>query len=430
MRLLGGCFAVMLWSTLGIAATTEALDKVVAVVNDNVVTQHELDAQTDLMRKQLLAKRMPIPSDDVLRKQVLQHLIDVDLQLQLAKSNDITVDATELDGAIAKIAEDNHLTMTQLREALHQEGMTWDSYRESLQKEIIIGRLQQRIVGREVEVTPQQVDDYIKNDMANDKSKFLFHVQNIVIPLPDAPSTQQIQQAKAKAKQLLAKLKKGDDFNLLAVAESSDEYALEGGDLGERHLAELPDVFGKYVQTMKVNEVAGPIRTGNGFQLIKLVSLRENEEQHRVTKTHVRHILLKQDVNMTNDEAIKQANNLYEQLKSGKDFANMAKMYSLDAKSAVNGGDLGWVVADELVKPFSDAMTNLPLHTVSKPVKTPFGWHLIEVLERKEVDDSEAFKRQQVRMFLQQRKFNEVVQNWKQQMHAQSFINILEKNLA
>lgn len=430
MRLLGGCFAVMLWSTLGIAATTEALDKVVAVVNDNVVTQHELDAQTDLMRKQLLAKRMPIPSDDVLRKQVLQHLIDVDLQLQLAKSNDITVDATELDGAIAKIAEDNHLTMTQLREALHQEGMTWDSYRESLQKEIIIGRLQQRIVGREVEVTPQQVDDYIKNDMANDKSKFLFHVQNIVIPLPDAPSTQQIQQAKAKAKQLLAKLKKGDDFNLLAVAESSDEYALEGGDLGERHLAELPDVFGKYVQTMKVNEVAGPIRTGNGFQLIKLVSLRENEEHHRVTKTHVRHILLKQDVNMTNDEAIKQANNLYEQLKSGKDFANMAKMYSLDAKSAVNGGDLGWVVADELVKPFSDAMTNLPLHTVSKPVKTPFGWHLIEVLERKEVDDSEAFKRQQVRMFLQQRKFNEVVQNWKQQMHAQSFINILEKNLA
>lgn len=202
------------------------------------------------------------------------------------------------------------------------------------------------------------------------------------------------------------------------------------GDLGERHLAELPAVFEKLVQTMKVGEVVGPIRTGNGFQLIKLVELKENEEQHRVTKMHVRHILLKQDVNMTNDEAIKQANNLYEQLKSGKDFANMAKMYSLDSRSAANGGDLGWVVADELVKPFSEAMAALPLHTISKPVKTPFGWHLIEVLERKEVDDSEAFKRQQVRAFLQQRKFNEVVQNWKQQMHAQSFVNILEKNLA
>ena len=295
---------------------------------------------------------------------------------------------------------------------------------------MIIGRLQQRIVGNEVDVTPQQVDDYLKNELANDKSRSLFHVQNIVIPLPEAPTTQQIMRAKSKAQQLLAKLKKGDDFNLMAVSESSDEYALEGGDLGERHLAELPAVFEKLVQTMKVGEVVGPIRTGNGFQLIKLVELKENEEQHRVTKMHVRHILLKQDVNMTNDEAIKQANNLYEQLKSGKDFANMAKMYSLDSRSAANGGDLGWVVADELVKPFSEAMAALPLHTISKPVKTPFGWHLIEVLERKEVDDSEAFKRQQVRAFLQQRKFNEVVQNWKQQMHAQSFVNILEKNLA
>ena len=430
MRVGVGCFALLIWSTVGFSATTEALDKVVAVINDNVVTQHELDTQIELTSKQLLAKKMPLPPEDVLRKQVLQHLIDVDLQLQMAKNNDITVDSSELDAAVAKIAEDNKLTMTQFREAVHQEGMNWDSYRESLQKEMIIARLQQRIVGHEIDVTPQQVDDYIKNELANDKSKSLFHVQNIVIPLPEEPNTRQILRAKAKAQQLLSKLKNGEDFNLLAVAESSDEYALEGGDLGERHLAELPAIFEKYVQTMHVGDVQGPIRTGNGFQIIKLVALKDNEEQHRVTKTHVRHILLKQDVNMTNDEAIKQVNNLYEQLKSGKDFASMAKMYSLDAKSAADGGDLGWVVADELVKPFSEAMAALPLHTVSKPVKTPFGWHLIEVLERKEVDDSEAFKRQQVRMFLQQRKFNEFVQNWKQQMHAQSFVNILEKNLA
>ena len=295
---------------------------------------------------------------------------------------------------------------------------------------MIIGRLQQRIVGHEIDVTPQQVDDYIKNELANDQSRFLFHVQNIVIPLPEAPNSEQILRAKSKAQQLLAKLKAGDDFNLIAVAESSDEYALEGGDLGDRHLAELPAVFENYVKNMKAGEISGPIRTGNGFHLIKLIELKENNEQHLVKKMHVRHILLKQDVNMTNDEAIKQADNLYEQLKSGKDFANMAKMYSLDARSAANGGDLGWVVADELVQPFSEAILAMPLNTISKPVKTPFGWHLIEVLERKEVDDSEAFKRQQVRAFLQQRKFDEAVQNWKQQIHAQSFINITEKNLA
>lgn len=429
MRLVVVFCAFLVWSTV-CNATKEALDKVVAVVNDNVITQHELDKNVELMRQQMLAKHVPIPAEDVLRKQVLQHLIDVDLQLQLAKTNDITVDPSELDATIAKIAEDNKLTMTQFREAVSREGMTWEGYRENLQKEMIIGRLQQRVVGREIEVSTRQVNDYIKNDLANDKSKSLFRVQNIVIPLPDAPSTQQLARAKQKAQQLLAKLKQGADFSLLAVAESSDEYALEGGDLGERHLAELPEIFEKQVKNMQVGEVAGPIRTGNGFQLIKLVSITENEVKHRIVKTHVRHILLKQDVNMTTDEALKQINNLYEQLKSGKDFANMAKIYSLDPKSAVNGGDLGWVVADELVKPFSDAMADLPLHTISKPVKTQYGWHLIEVLERKEVDDSEAYKRQQVRMFLQQRKFNEVVQNWKQQMHGQSYINILDKKLA
>lgn len=429
MRLVVVFCAFLVWSTV-CNATKEALDKVVAVVNDNVITQHELDKNVELMRQQMLTKHVPIPAEDVLRKQVLQHLIDVDLQLQLAKTNDITVDPSELDATIAKIAEDNKLTMTQFREAVSREGMTWEGYRENLQKEMIIGRLQQRVVGREMEVSTRQVNDYIKNDLANDKSKSLFRVQNIVIPLPDAPSTQQLARAKQKSQQLLAKLKQGADFSLLAVAESSDEYALEGGDLGERHLAELPEIFEKQVKNMQVGEVAGPIRTGNGFQLIKLVSITENEVKHRIVKTHVRHILLKQDVNMTTDEALKQINNLYEQLKSGKDFAHMAKIYSLDPKSAVNGGDLGWVVADELVKPFSDAMADLPLHTISKPIKTQYGWHLIEVLERKEVDDSEAYKRQQVRMFLQQRKFNEVVQNWKQQMHGQSYINILDKKLA
>lgn len=430
MRVAVGLVALVFWSMSAFAAKTESLDKVVAVVNDDVITQHELDTQTELLRQQMLARRSAIPAEDVLRKQVLQHLIDTDLQLQLAKNNDITVDATELDATVEKIAEDNKLSLTQLREAIRQQGMSWENYRDNLQKEIIISRLQQRIVGHQIQVTPQQVDDYIKTELANDRSKMLFHLQNIVIPLPEAPSPQQITRAKNKAQELLAKLKKGDDFSLIAVAESSDEYALEGGDLGVRNLAELPEIFTKYVETMRIGDVVGPIRTGNGFQLLKLVDLNKNEERHRVTKTHVRHILLKQDVNMTNEEARKQVKNLYEQLKSGKDFGSMAKIYSLDAASAVKGGDLGWVVADELVKPFADAVAALPLHSVSKPVKTPYGWHLIEVLDRKEVDDSDAFKRQQVRKFLQQRKFTETVQNWKQTVHAQSYVNILDKKLA
>jgi len=422
---------VMLLPTCVIAEPVEQLDKVVAVVNDNVITQSELDTQMNLLRQQLMAKNVQIPPDDVLRKQVLQHLVDVDLQLQLAKANDITVDATELDAAIAKIAEDNKLTLTELREALSKQGMSWEMYRDNLRKEMLISRMQQKAIGKDIEITPQQVDDYLKTAEATAaKTNSVFHVQNIVIPLAEEPTTQQINKARQKAMALLNKIKQGADFSLVAIAESSDEYALEGGDLGDRHLAELPEVFANQVVTMKVGEVSGPLRTANGFQLIKLVSVNENKEHHEITKTHVRHILLKQDVNMTDAEAKKQINNLYEQLKSGKDFGVMAKQYSLDAASAAKGGDLGWVVPDELVKPFAEAMKELPVHVVSKPVKSQFGWHLIEVLERKMVDDSDAYKRQQVRLFLQQRKFNEAVQNWQQHIRTQSYVNITDKKLA
>ena len=181
---------------------------------------------------------------------------------------------------------------------------------------------------------------------------------------------------------------------------------------------------------MKVGEVYGPLRAGNGFQLIKLVSIGGVAENHLIEKTHVRHILLKQDASMTSDEAFKQINNLYQQIKAGKDFALMAKQYSLDAASAIKGGDLGWVSAEELVPAFATAMKDLPLNTISKPIQSPFGWHLIEVLERKTIDDSDSFQRQQVRQFIHQRKFNEAVQNWQQHLRADAYVKILDKDLA
>lgn len=421
---------LILLSILAFVVSAEPLDKVVAVVNDNVVTESELTAQVDLLRRQLTAKGTPLPSDAVLRKQVLQHLIDVDLQLQLAKKNDIAIDNTELDEAITRIAESNKLSLTALREIVVKQGFEWDAYRENIRKEMLIGRIQQKAVGKDIDVAPHQVEAYLKTTPHMDNAKQTYHLQNIVIPLPEEPTTEQVNKARAKAALLLDKIKAGDDFSRIAIAESSGEYALEGGDLGDRHLAELPEVFAKEVIGMKVNEVTGPIRTGNGFQIIKLIAVGGGDEHHQVVKTHVRHILLKQDARMTAEEAKKQVNNLYEQLKSGKDFALMAKQYSLDAASAVKGGDLGWVVADELVPPFATAMNALPLHTISKPVKSPFGWHLIEVLERKTVDDSVSFQRQQVKQFLQQRKFTEAVQNWQQHLRAEAYVNILDKSLA
>ena len=420
----------ILFSVVNLAQGKQLLDKVVAIVNNGVITASELDAQVELSRKQIIAQKMQVPKDEALRKQVLQHLIDVDLELQMAKQNGISVDSTELNQAIERIASSNKITLSQLREEITKQGINWQSYRRNIRKEMIIGRLQQKAVGKEVNVTNEQVDNYLKTAKTVDKSTLTYHLQNIVIPVSEEPTPEELKKAASSAKALLVKIKKGDDFSRLAIEESSDGLALEGGDLGERHLAELPDIFAKEVVQMKVGQVVGPIRTGNGFQLIKLVAVGGENQQRVITLTHVRHILIKPDASMLPSESIKQVNNIYQQLKSGKDFALMAKQYSLDSGSAVKGGDLGWVTPGELVPEFEKTMNNLPINSISKPVKTQFGWHLIQVLERKQKDDSVAFKKQQVRQFLQQRKFSEAVQNWQQHLRAEAYVNIVDKDLA
>lgn len=422
--------ASVLLISFSAAEAKELLDKVVAVVNDGVITSSELDKQVAISKKQILAQRMQMPSDAVLRKQVLQHLIDVDLQMQMAKQNGITIDSTELNEAIEKIASMNHVTLSQLREELGKQGFSWSEYRRNIRKEMILTRLQQKAVGKDVAITNEQVEQYLKTNDHIDNSALTYRLQNIVIPLSEEPTTDELKKAQAQAEKLLEKIKKGEDFSRLAIEMSSGELALEGGDLGERHLAELPEIFAKEAVKMKVGQVIGPLRAGNGYQLIKLVSIGGENQQHIVTQTHVRHILLKADPSMLPSDSKKQINNIYQQLKSGKDFALMAKQYSLDAASATKGGDLGWVNPGELLPEFEKTMNKLPLHQVSKPVKTQFGWHLIEVIARKQKDDSQAFKKQQVRQFLQQRKFAEAVQNWQQHIRSQAYINVVEKELA
>lgn len=422
--------ASILLANIGIAQGKELLDKVVAIVNDGVITSSELEKQVELSKKQLIAQKMQMPSEAVLRKQVLQHLIDVDLQLQIAKQNGITVDSTELNDAIKNIATMNNVSLTELREEITRQGFSWPEYRRNIRKEMILTRLQQKAVGKDVLVTNEQVEQYLKTDNHVDNSALTYHLQNIVIPLAEEPTTEQLKQARQNAENLLLKIKKGEDFSQLAIAESSGELALEGGDLGDRHLAELPEIFAKEAVKMKVGQVVGPLRTGNGLQLLKLVSIGGASQKHIVTETHVRHILLKADPSMLPADSLKQINNIYHQLKAGKDFAIMAKQYSLDAASAIKGGDLGWMGPGQLVPEFEKVMNDLPLHKISKPVKTQFGWHIIEVIARKQKDDSEAFKKQQVRQFLQQRKFTEAVQNWQQHLRTDAYVNIVDKALA
>lgn len=409
----------------------EPLDKVVAIVNDKVITATELASQYDITKQQQLAQGAAVPSDKVLKKQVLQHLIDESLQLQLVKQNNMTVDSTELNEAIEKIAAANHVTVDKLRELVEtQSGMSWKKYRATIRKEMLINRLQQKLVAKEAMVTPQQVDDFVKTAPEQINQDVVYHLENIIIPLPEEPTSEQLKAAREKAFALIAKAKQGEKFNQLMITEATNTFMLEGGDLGERHLAELPDLFAQEVVKMKVGDVRGPLRAGNGLQLIRLVEAKGAVMHHEVTKYHVRHILLKPDIGTLPAEVKKQAFNIYQQIKSGKSFAKLAKQHSLDVASGRKGGDLGWVGPGEVVPEFEKAMMSLPLHVVSKPVKSAFGWHIIEVLEHKTVDDSHSFKRQQVLQFLQQKKFVEAVQNWKQHLRGDSYIKIMDKDLA
>ena len=378
---------------------------------------------------QLEARHVNAPVLDVLRKQVFQHLVDVNLQLQFAKNNNIVLENDELEEIIKNIALQNKLPIEQMKTEVEKTGLSWQRYKDNLKKEIIITRLQQQAVGRDIHISERQVDSYMKDALQEQAGQKKYHLFNILVPVSDAPSPKEIAAAKQKAERVLQQAQHGDNFAQLAVTESSDEYALEGGDLGERYLAQLPDLFANIVVEMQVNEIKGPIRTPNGWQLIKLVKVNDEELHHEITKTHVKHILIKSGPQMTEQEAEHSIQNIYRQIQAGKTFEKLAKQYSVDAATAVKGGDMGWVVSNELVPQFADVMEKLPLGAVSAPVKTPFGWHIMQVVERKTEDDSVAFQRQKVRGMLQQKRFSEAVKTWQQQLRAQAFINVLDKSL-
>lgn len=251
----------------------QPLDRVVAIVNNNVITARELNRQLEQMRQQMTMQGVQIPADQALRKLALDYLIDLDIQMQLAKKNQVTIKTEDVDAAQADIAKRNHLTMVQLREALEKQGMDWRTYRDDLKRELLITRVQQKAIHFEPEVSKKQIEDYIKT-RTQGAAQSIYHLMNIVIPLSDDPTKAEVDKALQKAYGVLAQIRGGQNFEKLAFSESDNAFVLEGGDLGERRLQELPDVFAKAVTHMKKGEVAGPLRTGNGFQLIKLVDVR------------------------------------------------------------------------------------------------------------------------------------------------------------
>lgn len=432
--------ATLLLSSSVYAANTkssaiEPLDTVVAVVNDQVITSTQLNQQEDLIKKQLAGSHTPFPPESQLRHQVLQHMIDVSLQLQIAKAAGINITDDDLDKTISQIATQNNLTIAQMPAKLAQQGISYDQYRSEIRDEMTISQVEQQAIGSTIVITPQEVNDMVgtvkMNDLTGNTQSAMaaYHLKDILISLPDIPTPDQVDQAQKQAVALVAKLRAGADFSQAAVGLSQGQNALQGGDLGWRRLAELPDPFIPYVKTMQQGDIAGPIRTPNGFHIIKLVEAQGINpllQKHVITQAQVSMIFLKNNPLLTEQQMQEEAKSIKQDIMAGQDFAKAAEINSQDASSASRGGNLGWVVPGMLPAGLDEALPQLKLNQVSDPIKTAQGWYILKVTDRRQiVQNKQDFINTQIREMIYKRKFNEAVQNWVQRLRSQSYIKVM-----
>ena len=414
----------VLLSTTAHAAVQE-LNRIVAIVDNDVVMQSQLDQRVKEVQ-QTIAKRGGtggVPPASVLQQQVLERLIVESLQLQIGERSGIRITDEELNGAIATIAQRNNMSTEQFRAALAHDGLSYDDAREQVKREMIISRVRQRRVAERIQVSEQEVKNFLASDLGKMQLSEELHLANIQIQVPESASSAAIQAAASKAEDIYRQLKQGADFNKLAIASSSSENALEGGDMGWRKPAQLPAPFDRMLSSMPVGDVTQPVRTPVGFIILKVLDKRGGATQ-TVDEVHVRHILLKPSEIRSPVQTEELARKLYERIENGDDFATLAKNFSEDPGSALNGGDLNWVNPQSLVPEFRETMASTPVDSISRPFQTQFGWHVLQVLGRRATDNTEQARDQQAMTVLRNRKYDEELQTWMRQIRDEAYVEI------
>ncbi|AJI82617.1 TPA: peptidylprolyl isomerase SurA [Yersinia enterocolitica] len=408
-------------------AAPQEVDKVAAVVDNGVVLQSDVDGLLQSVKLNAQQAGQQVPDDATLRHQILERLIMDNIQLQMAKKMGITISDEALDKAIADIAAQNRMTPAQMRSRLAADGLNYDTYREQIRKEMLTSEVRNNEVRRRITILPQEVESLAKqigNQTSGDAELNLSH---ILIPLPENPSQQQVDQAEDLAKKLVSDIKGGADFGKLAIANSADSQALKGGQMGWGKLQELPSLFAERLQSASKGDVVGPIRSGVGFHILKVNDIRGADKTISVTEVHARHILLKPSPVMTDDQARAKLTAAAADIKSGKaNFATIAKEISQDPGSAMQGGDLGWASPDIYDPAFRDALMKLQKGEISAPVHSSFGWHLIQVVDTRQVDKTDAAQKDRAYRMLFSRKFAEEAQTWMQEQRAAAYVKILD----
>jgi len=406
----------------------EVLDTIIAVVEDDVILEGELQKEVAVIEQRMQQGNATLPPAYVLRKQVLEKMIIDKLQRQLAEKAGITVSEEMLNSSAADIARRNNMELDQFRTELESQGMSYQSFLDSIRNEIVINQLRSREIGGRIKVTDREVEHYMETQDKIGEAATQYHLGHILIAVKEGASSAEIQRAMSRAEDIVGSLRGGQDFSQTAISESDDANALKGGDLGWRTESEIPTLFVNEVSQMKQGDVSEPIRSPSGFHIIKVLELK-GTDNHMIIKTKVRHILIKTNELVDDAEARKRLLALKTRIADGDDFAALARAHSDDKGSALKGGSLDWVGPGDLVKPFEDAMAKLGINEVSDPVQTQFGWHMIQVLGRENKDDSDEFKKNLVRDAIRKRKIEEETELWVRRLRDEAFVEIYQDRL-
>ena len=405
------------------------IDQIAAVVNDDVITRHELDERTGIVVRQLQQQGTSLPATNILEKQILERMIIDMLQTQFAKESGVRVDDAQLDKALLRIAQDNRFaTLAEFRSKIEQEGVDFKKFREEIRGEIIAVRLREREVDSKLVISDSEIDNFLANQAKQSGKEDEYQLAHILVLVPEQASADKIQASRQRAEQALTQLRSGTEFAQVAAGSSDAKDALEGGNLGWRSLDRIPSLYQEALQTLHPGEVSQVLRSPNGFHIIKLIAQRSKGAPVMITQTHARHILIKTSELVPENEAKRRLLEIKQRIDAGADFAAQARLYSDDG-SASQGGDLNWLSPGETVPEFEAAMNALQPGQVSGAVQTGFGWHLIQVLERRNTDVSEEQKRQQARMAIRSFKSDEAYQDWLRQLRDRAYIeNRMEQN--
>lgn len=397
------------------------LDRIVAIVNNEVITLNDLNERMSIVIKQLQAQSTQLPPQDALKKQLLERMINDMVQMQEAKETGIKVDDAALDKTLQRIADENNLSMTEFRRRLEQDGVRWQKFREEVRGEVVVSRLREREVESSVSVTEAEVDTQLSLEAREATTDQEFRLAHILVLVPEQATSVQIEARRKRALQALSELRKGAEFAQISAQYSDAPDALQGGNLGWRPSGRLPAIFLEALTPLKAGETTDILRSANGFHIVKLLDRRGRDAQPTVQQTHARHILIKSKEGVTDSDAKERLARLRERIIGGADFGELAKVHS-DDPSNVKGGDLGWISAGDTVPEFERTMNQLRDNEISAPVQSPFGWHLVQVIERRTEGVTEERKRAAARNTIRARKADEAYQDWLRQTRDRAFV--------